>query len=58
MTLQAVSMLLQGVSLGVKVCSIGLVLVAGDSQALNLTADLEEFVFLLFKAQFGVSELN
>ena len=51
-------MLLQGVSLGVKVCSIGLVLVAGDSQALNLTADLEESVFLLFKAQFGVSELN
>ena len=51
-------MLLQGVSLGVKVRSIRLVLVARDSQALNLTAYLEEPIFLLFKAKFGVSELN
>lgn len=58
LSLQAVCMLLECLSLSGKVSSVGLILSGGDAKTLNFTSDAEKRIFLLLKAELGVSELN
>ena len=58
MALQAVCMFLKSISFSSEVCAVSLILVCGDSKALNFTSHTEKLVFLLFEAELSVSKLN
>jgi len=51
-------MFLKSISFSSEVCAVSLILVCGDSKALNFTSDTEKLVFLLFEAELSVSKLN
>ena len=51
-------MLLKSVSLGIQVTTICLILLASNTKSIDLTSYAEKLIFLLFKTEFGVSELN